>query len=624
MLPYALGRRRRASRSALPFVLLLSCLLHAHAADLKDDPVLVTATRSPRPVSAALADSTVITRETIMAAQHLQLIQLLARQPGIEVLDQGGPGSVSSIFLRGTNSQHTLILVDGVRVGSATTGTTAIEHIPLGQIDRIEIVRGPASALYGSDAIGGVIQIFTRAQADRSGAQAAAGFGRYGQQQYSAGLNHTDERWQFGLQLSHDHSSGFSAIRRRGNVPPGSNDSFVPDRDGYRNESANGRLAYRWGSGGELAVFAAHTSASREFDAGTARPGIESDQRLQRFGISGSTGALGGIALRWQAARATDDLDGGFGSTFRTTQDQFQILGDIGLGAAGSATVGLEQLRQRVEGTVAFTVRERDVSSMFGAWQWDAGRHHVQASARHDSNSQFGSYNSGSASYGIDLAQGLRWVVSAGNAFRMPSFNDLYNPGPFSRGNPALVPEQALNLETGVRVRGDIWDASVTVFRNRIRDLIQLDSNFNPVNLADAEIRGVALQGGVNIGALRLFSSIDFQDPENRDTGLRLRYRSNVSARLSAAWTSGPNAVSAIVRAQGDRFDDAANTRSIPGYATVDLSLERSLGSGWSAALNIVDLMDRKPFTAYVFGNRNEVYATPGRSAFFQLRYRTD
>ncbi|NBU58680.1 MAG: TonB-dependent receptor [Betaproteobacteria bacterium] len=619
----ARSRRCRARGLLCSLAGLSWPLSQALAADFKDDAVLVTATRSPRPVATALADSSVISREEVAAAHHLQLIDLLARQPGVEVLDQGGPGSVSAIFLRGTNSQHTLILVDGVRVGSATTGTAAIEHIPLAQIDRIEIVRGPASALYGSDAIGGVIQIFTRSQANRSAAQASAGFGRYGQQQYSAGFNHSDERWQFGLQVSHDRSSGFSAIRRLGNTPPAPFDSFVPDRDGYRNESASGRLAYRWG-GGEVAVFAAHTSALREFDAGTAFRGIESDQKLQRFGISGSSGALGALALRWQVARATDDLNGGFGGIFRTTQDQFQVLGDFGLGAGGSATLGLEHIRQQVDGTVTFTVRERDVSSAFGAWQWDVGRHHLQASARHDSNSQFGAFNSGSASYGFDLAPGLKWVASAGNAFRMPSFNDLYNPGPFATGNPGLTPERAVNLETGLRFRGEAWDASLTLFRNRIRDLIQLAADFSPVNVGEAEIRGAALQGSMTFGSTRLTSSIDLQDPEDADTGLRLRYRSHVSGRLSATWTSGPNRVSGIVRAQGDRFDDAANTRSIPGYATVDVALERALGSGWSAALRVVDLMDRDHFTGYVFGNRNEVFATPGRSAFLQLRYQTE
>ena len=617
-------RRRLARRLPALLAVLLALPPKTFAADLRDEPVLVTATRSPRPVAATLADVTVIDREAVVAAQHLQLIDLLARQPGVEVLDQGGPGSVSSIFLRGTNSQHTLILVDGVRVGSATTGTVAIEHIPLAQIDRIEIVRGPASALYGSDAIGGVIQIFTRAQADRSALHASAGLGRYGQQQFAAGLSQSNERWQFGLQLSRDQSSGFSAIRRSGSAPPGPFDSFVSDADGYRNESASGRTAYRWGDGGELALFAAHTSARREFDAGTAFPGIKSEQELQRFGLSGNTGVLGPLSLRAQAARATDDLNGGFGSTFRTTQDQFQLLGDVRLGAAGAATLGVEHLRQRVDGSVAFTVRERDVSSVFAAWQRDAGRHHLQASARHDSNSQFGVFNSGSASYGLDLAPGLRWVAAAGSAFRMPSFNDLYNPGPFAAGNPGLRPERAFNIETGLRLRGEDWDASVTVFRNRIRELIQLAADFSPVNIGEADIRGLALQGGTSLGAWRLGASLDLQDPEDADTGRRLRYRSRVAGRLSATRAAGPNTVSIIVRGQDERFDDAANARSIPGYATVDLSLERALGEGWTAALRVADVLDREPFTGYVFGNRNEVFATPGRAAFLQFRYRTD
>ena len=618
------GRRLRARGPYLLAVSVTLAISTASATELKDDPVLVTAARSPRTVNATLADVTLIDRGELLAAQHLQLIDLLARQPGIEVLDSGGPGSVSSIFMRGTNSQHVLILVDGVRVGSATVGLTAIEHIPLAQVERIEIVRGPGSALYGSDAIGGVIQIFTRSGADRSSADVAMGGGSQGRSQFVAGLNHSDERWQFGLQLSRDESSGFSAIRRRGNVAPGQFDSFVPDRDGYRNESASGRLAYRWGSSGEVALFGSTTAARRDFDAGSFFPGIESHQQLGRFGLSGRAEVATPLTLRWLAARAIDDLNGGFGSVFRTTQDQIQLLGDLSLTTHGSATLGVEHLRQLVDGTVAFTVGQRDVSSVFGVGQWDAGRHHFQVSGRHDSNSQFGAFNSGSVSYGLDLAPSLRWVAAAGNAFRMPSFSDLYNPGPFAAGNPDLRPERSLNLETGVRWRSAGWESSATVFRNRIRDLIQLAPDFSPVNVGEALIRGVTLQASGLVGVVRLGVSLDLLDPEDADTGSRLRYRARASGRLSAAWSSGSNTFSASVRAQGDRFDDAANTRSIPGYATLDVGLERALGTGWSAVFRVNDLLDREPFTGFVFGNRNEVYATPGRSAFFQLRYRTD
>ncbi len=624
----AFGRRQRARGLVLFAVGALAPVLPCWvqqpvlAADLVDDPVLVTATRSPRGVSATLADITIIEREQIVAAQHLPLTELLARQPGVEVLDQGGPGSVSSIFLRGTNAQQVLVLVDGVRVGSATTSTTAVEHIPLAQIERIEIVRGPASALYGSDAIGGVIQIFTRSRGERSVVEASAGVGGFGQSQLAAGLSHADARWQLGVQVSRDESSGFSAIRRRGTAPVGQFDSFVPDRDGYHNESANGRLAYRWGSAGEMALFGGHTSSRREFDAGSFFPGIESDQRLQRAGVSGRTDGAGPMTWRWLAARAVDDLDGGFGSRLKTTQDQAQLQADLRLADFGSATIGVEHLRQQVDGNVAFTVRTRNVSSLFGAWQWDTGRHRLQASARHDSNSQFGAFNSGSLAYGFDLTPTLRWVASGGSAFRMPSFNDLYNPGPFAAGRPDLRPERALNLETGLRWRVASWEASVNVFRNRIRDLIQLAPDFSPGNLSEAVIRGVSLQAAGTLAGVRLAASIDLQDPEDANTGDRLRYRARSIGRLAATWSRGPSTLNAVLRAQGDRFDDAANTRSIPGYATLDLGYEHILGAGWSAALRLQDVFDREPFTGFVFGNRNEVFAMPGRSAFVQLRYR--
>src|SRR5438552_7946604 len=247
---------------------IASCAGHAGAQiDAKTtslDRVVVTATRSQQPLIDLIADVSYIGTEDITRAGAQSVAELLARVPGVEIASNGGPGSTTSVFLRGANRGHTLVLIDGLRVGSSSDGATALEAIPLEQIDHIEILRGPASSLYGADAIGGVIQIFTRKSHGALSVNTSGGYGTYGTGMATAGISGGAgaNGWRFALQAGVRRSEGFNAIGNPANF------SYNPDRDGYRDDSASGSLAYRFAPDQELAAQFFRSRLNAQFDAG--------------------------------------------------------------------------------------------------------------------------------------------------------------------------------------------------------------------------------------------------------------------------------------------------------------------------------------------------------------------
>src|ERR1700694_2991021 len=250
--PTAKENPMQAFRFRLGPLLVCSPLGLAHAAPpaLLPDPIIVTATRTPQKVADLLADVRVIDAEDIAEAGTQTLTELLQAKGGVEISANGGPGQVSGVFIRGTNTNHVVVLIDGVRINSATTGTNALENIPLEQIERIEILRGPASSLYGADAIGGVIQVFTRKGGDAFAANGGAGYGSYATSSVFGGVSGSgaDGAWRYALQVGHRQSDGFNAIFNARNF------SYNPDRDGYRNDNVSGSLAFRFAPEQEISA----------------------------------------------------------------------------------------------------------------------------------------------------------------------------------------------------------------------------------------------------------------------------------------------------------------------------------------------------------------------------------
>jgi vitamin B12 transporter len=555
------------------------------------DPIVVTATRSPQRLSTLLADVTVIGPEEIARAGQSGLAELLSRQPGVEIATNGGPASTSAVFLRGANNAQTLVLIDGVRVASSTSGAAAYEAIPVDQIERIEILRGPASSLYGADAIGGVIQIFTR-RGEQVAARfnASAGYGTYDTSKLTAGVTGGSGPWTYALQLGAARSNGFNAIGNPANF------SYNPDRDGYKNANVSASGSWRITDEHEVSAQFFRNRLNAQFDAG-----LDFDDRTITTVESYALAARDRWTPVWtswlQAAVGSDDSDteAGFGdSRFHTRQRQFTWQNDLTL-PLGSLQLLAERREEQVTSDVAFPVTERTTNSVGAFYQLRSDAQTAEANVRYDHSSQFGGRTTGTLAYGYRFSPMWRATVSAGTAFKAPTFNDLYFPG-FS--NPDLVPEKSRNVEAGLYYGDSNQQARIVIYRNRVDDLIVFvcDENFvcAPQNVAKATLEGITLGYEKSWDELTLKASLDLQRPEDDATGALLPRRAKRHGALVLARSFGAWRIGVEETASSQRFDDAANTRKMGGYALTNLTVEYGLAKAWTLFARVNNLFDKR------------------------------
>jgi len=573
------------------------------------DPVVVTATRQATRVSETLADVTVLQREDIEKASGSSALELIARQPGIQLSNNGGLGKASSLFIRGAEARHTLVLIDGIPLGSATTGTPSLADIPLSQIERIEIVRGPSSAVYGSDAIGGVIQIFTRRGEGPLQADAFAGIGSRNTQELSAGLSGSGKMLSGNLRVSYLGTDGFNAaadpVRYKA-----VNGSFPnPDRDGYYQTSMTGSIAIRPAKGHELGITGYSVTGKNDYDGGgptvfayanVATTVLSTYSRNQWTDDWTST-------VRFGQAEDSSTNFAPTRSLFETVQNQWMVENQIGL-PLGSLLIGYEYLSQEVNSTTNYTVRERTVSSPFLGYNAKLGNHSVQLAGRRDDNSQFGAKNTGNLAYGYQFTSTLSARGAIGTAFKAPTFNQLYFPG---FGSANLKPEEALNREIGLTWLETGHRIGWVYFDNKITDLI---GGSPLVNINKATIRGNSLTYAGSIGHWQINASIDIMDPHDATTGKKLPRRADEQANFSLSYATGPLNVGTEVQAVGTRFDNATNTRRMKGYALVNLFGHYQITPDLRLEARINNLFDEQYETAWA-------YAQPRLSAFIGLRY---
>jgi vitamin B12 transporter len=557
------------------------------------DPIVVTAARSPQRLIDLVADVTVIDADQIARGGLQGVVALLQRQPGVEIIQNGGPGATAGAFLRGANAAQTLVLVDGMRVASASSGATALEAIPPEQIERIEILRGPASSLYGADAIGGVIQIFTKRGGTGMHANASVAYGSYATATASAGIAGGSDVVRSGVQISGRRSDGFNAI-----VNP-ANFSYDPDRDGYRDASVGAHGELRFAPDHALSVGYFQSRLDNQFDAGDGF-----DDRTVTTVSTWQLALTDRFGSSWESRISAGDgqdrsvSKSAFGDfPFRTRQRQYAWQNDVTL-PAGALTLALERREERVDTEPAFAVRSRDTNAVTGIYRIEMSAHAVQANIRHDDSSQFGGRTTGALAWGYRFTSDWRLTASAGTAFRVPTFNDLYYPG-FS--NPALRPETSRNAEAGLYAGGwagtAYWQGHVVVYRNRVRELIvfQCDANFDcrPNNVANATLEGVTLAGDVLWEGASVHASVDWQSPTDDDSGHLLPRRARRHGALSISQPFGRARVTAELVGSSARYDDAENLRRLAGYGIVNVALEWSIDSRTTLFLRGDDVFDR-------------------------------
>ena len=583
----------------------------AYPAEAELGQVVVTATRQATRSNELLSDVSVISREEIEKAGQTSLEQLLARQPGIEYTANGGSGTNSSMFIRGASTKQTIVLIDGLRVGSASSGDVAFSRIPLAQIERVEVLRGPASSLYGADAIGGVIQIFTRRGDGATRYNASAGYGTYNTTDATAGVSGSTDKISYSLQAGHYQTSGFNAIRNPANT------SYNIDSDGYRNSSHSGSLSFRPAQGHEFGVNVMHSSGTSLYDTTPKAKDFSNEQIVSTY----SAYTRNRLAQAWTSTirlgRSTDDstnrTNGIASSVFHTDQDQAAWQNDVKL-PVGQALFAVEHLTQKLFSSTVFQVSERTIRSLLGGWNGSLGNHRLQGNLRRDENSQFGGKNTGFAGYGYQLTPDWRTHLSYGTAYRAPSFNELYFPNTFGAafaGNPNLKPEFARNREIGLNWEKGNHHFSAIYFSNKVTDLIV---GYPLLNVSSATLAGTSLSYAGSFGSWNGGIAIDIQRPRDDATGKRLIRRADEQLKAYLGYTRGAWNISGEWQLAGDRFDDSANTQRLGGYGLFNLLADYRLEKNWALFARANNVFDKQYELV-------KDYATPGASIFVGIRY---
>jgi vitamin B12 transporter len=585
---------------------------------------VVAATRSATPLADLVADVSIVDRATIERSGATGIADVLARLPGIQIGRSGGQGSATSVFVRGAESRYTAVYLDGVRLDSQATGGMQWEQIPLSQIDRIEVLRGPAAAVYGSDAIGGVIQLFTKkGEPGKPALYAGVGGGSQRSWQLEAGISGragTDDAIDYALGVTKQGSEGFDAQPLRLRRP--ADGVRNPDKDGYQRLSGNARVGLQINRAHRLDATLLASQLESRYDGfrSSASVPLVDDRNHNRLRTAGLT-----WAGQWTEAYSTrvqvTDSHSRYATTpaiYRTETDLRDYLwqNELRLGAhLFSAT-----LERREDALVNDPIdRERSQNALALGYGVTAGAHTVQLHLRRDDDSEFGGHTTGSAAYGFAITPQLRATVSAGTSFRAPTLYQRFS----EYGVGTLEPEEGRNLEAGLRWTQGATSLGVVAYRNRVRNMINFGgpgaclSSFGCyVNVGRAQYEGITLSATHSVANVQLRASLDLQNPTDRDTGRQLARRAKRYATVGADTQLAGWSVGAEVQATGMRYDNAANTNVLGGYALVNLYTSTKIARDVTLTARVDNLADKHYETARTYDNA-------GRTLWVGLKWAT-
>ncbi|MVG16666.1 TonB-dependent receptor domain-containing protein [Aeromonas jandaei] len=580
--------------------------------------LVITANRVEQPVSSVLAPVVVIDRAEIESRQVQSLPELLKTLPGVQIATLGGRGHISSLFIRGTNSNHSLVLMNGRPIAAMVAGTPDLSQIPLGNIERIEYIRGPRAAVYGSDAIGGVINLITKTSA-KNGSEThlkgGAGSNGYGQGELRT-VQSLGQKTDMNMLIGYERTDGFDVVAN----------TKQPDRDGFA--SRNGQIGLN---------HAFNDAWSADFNAQgydnlTDTDGSTDQSRVQAFQYDGGLkfqgkdlisrleASYGENKLKtWQEAKGEAS-----GEPIHTGLTRFSWInswsGIEGMNLTGGADWQREEMKSdsRSYGKT-FSAPDRDNTGLFavGSYRWQALL--WELSGRTDDNQQYGRHNTWSAASGLDIDENHNVRLSYGTGFKAPTFNQLYYPG---SENPTLKPEESKNLELGLSGRYSAWDWSVNLYRNRIDNLIycltSMSYTCNPKNTT-ADIKGVETEIGIDTGPVHHRLSYDYtraKDKGNQDLQLLRR------AEHKGSWIADTRFDATTLTTEllyvGKRYDNnwATNQRvELGAYTLLNLAASYEVTQQFTLGGRIDNLFDRDYAPAYG-------YASPGTEFKVTADYR--
>lgn len=611
-----------------------------------EDIQVTTPLRVPEKEENIIADTTVINSDEIERAGLSTLPQLLQQQPGIEITNSGGPGKLSTVSIRGTKSTHTLILLDGMRIGSATTGLAPIQDMPLSQIEKIEIVRGPASSLYGQDAIGGVIQIFTKKGKEGFHPYISVGYGRYKTKEVATGLSAGNDSTTFALNLAGLNTDAFSAF-----VPDESNDSNTRniDKDNYKNRSVSSNFSHQFNEQIKIELQYFLTTGKNMYDQRYANfdptfiyyndktkqeayaakvTGEISDHWESSLKIGKSTD-LYSAQEKWDNVNylwIDDEVD-----LYKTTEYQLSWQNNVELDH-GSIVLLYEFLKEEIDTTDKYDKDQRTNNGFVIGYNLQHEKHTFQTSLREDLNSQYDNETTGSIGYAYQINPQWRISSSYGTAFVAPSFNYLYQT--FDRaalGNPDLKPEKSKNIEASLKYEDNSSSISLTAYQNTIKDYIiydyiSYDNRENTRNIDEAKIQGLTLAVDHFFDSIQIKGSVTTESAKNEVSDNYLPRSANLYGSVNFNyylndWIFGIENIGS-----GSRYNDAANksVNKIEGYIITNLVTNYAFNEKFSINLRLDNALNKDYALAYEGsqdGGNSYVYQTPGRGLYTNLRY---
>lgn len=587
----------------LALLLLTSPDLFADTRDdaLKLPNVVISANRQVQARNDSSAANTVFTRDDIDRLQPTSLTELLNRVPGVQIAPTGGRGSLPGVYIRGTKSAQSLVLVDGQRIANTTSGDSGLQYLNVDQIERVEVLRGSRAVIYGSDAIGGVIQVFTRRNAEQGlQPRLKLGFGSHHTWERSLGLSGGDEQTRFNLGASLDETAGINATRR----------SFPSDgdHDAYRNQSLSLNLSHAFNDALEVGFNLLDNRGKSEYDNSFGRYDIATGQTVGQkpytdYTVSSASGyADATLNEHWQSRlewghsenRDTkrDTLSDDF-SVFNTYRDSVNWQNDLTLNEQNSLILGADWYEDRFHGSTTFTENSRWNRAAFVQHRFHGEWFSTELGLRRDQNQQFGGQNSWSGTVTLPVNPDNDLLLSYSEGFRAPTFNDLYYPDT-KYSNPDLQPETSKSYELQWRSQlSDSTRLEASLYRTDLSDAIILDRSGRPQNVASARINGVEAALKQELFGWQGNLGLSLIDPRDRDSGHTLARRARRTLSLDLDRQFDKLGLGASWQAISHSYDDEDNTHRLGGYALLGLRSSWALNREVSLSLKVDNLLDK-------------------------------
>ncbi len=573
-------------------------------------PVIVTATRTAQTIDETLASVVVIDRATIEQSQALDIADLLRLHAGLDVARNGGPGQTTSVFIRGAESNHTLIMINGVKINSGTIGAAAVQNISPDLIERIEIVKGPRSTLYGSEAIGGVINIITRRAVSGTAFNASLGAGNQGARKIKGGIHHAGTILRGGVEVQRNTSDGFPALR-----------GSTLDR-GYENNSVNAYLGAKL-SGVDIEASHWQTQGTSEYQDEFTFDALDQDFTNRASALTLKANPNAAWATQVKLSQIADTIDqnqinpfSGANDFAHTKRNVFDWQNDIQISNEQLLTAGITLSRENTEALSYGTAFNEStaVNSLYVQDDLTLGAHQLLVAVRSTDHETAGLHTTWNLGYGYQAAPDTRLIANAGTAFRSPDASDRFGFG----GNPNLKPETSRTLELGMRhnIRAN-HSVAITAFHNHIQDLINYNFSTFPganENIESAAIRGIETSYHLALAQWRFQLEGVLQSAKNRSTGIQLARRASRSLTASAVYDLGQHQIGLDLLASGPRKDSDFSSDINNGYSLLNLTAQTRLGQHWTVRGKIENLLNKE----YTLATG---YNTQGRLVLVSVEY---